>query len=249
MVGRAPRYHSGFIGSCGGMPDECLMSYYNLFTRPTSLLYNFIVANGGLYMNIPLSNGQHETYCLNAVAKTGAEAARLAGYCPENPQNARVMSWYLLKRQDVRDRIAWLRAQATDDAILTLVQMKQVLSEIARANLKDYQDSNGKFRPLDDDAPNPSAVAEVIYKFDPIKRQPYIASLRLRDPVGAIVELCRLDGNYKKKPMAVQVAPVVSVEDARTKLAARIERIGSGAIESGDIGSQVGDGCSEGEPS
>lgn len=242
MVGRAPRRYNSLIGGCDDMPDECLMSYYALFTQSESLLYNCIVTSGGLYMKIPLSSGRRETYCLNvARGMNGSEAARLAGYCPENPQNAHVMSWYLLKRQDVRNRIAWLRAQATNEAIMTLIEAKQVLSEIARAVLRDYQDSSGRFRPLDADTPNPSAVAEVIYKFDPIKRQPYIASLRLRDPVGAIVELCRLDGAYKKKPMAVQVAPItsVSVEDARAKLAARIERTGSGAIESGDIGSQV----------
>lgn len=197
-------------------------------------------------MNIPLASGRRETYCLNlAGGHSGAESARLAGYCSFNPQNARVMSWYLLKRQDVRDRIAWLRAQATDRTILTLVQIKQVLSEIARANLKDYQDADGKFRPLDDDAPNPSAVAEVIYKFDPIRRQPYVASLRLRDPLPAIAELCRLEGSYKKKPMAIQVAPIssVSTDQLRAKLATIIKRIGSGAIEDNDIGSREEDGC------
>lgn len=246
MAGRAPRRYGSLISGCDDMPDECLMNYYALFTQPESLLYNCIVTSRGLHMKIPLSSGRRETYCLNvARGMNGSEAARLAGYCRENPKNAHVMSWYLLKRQDVQDRIAWLRAQATNEAIMTLIEAKQVLSEIARACLKDYMDEHGVLRPLDKDAPNPSAVAEVIYKYDPIKREPYPARIRLHDAVGAITELCRLDGLFKGKSVQVQVAPIVSVEDARAKLAARIERPRSGAIESGDIGSLGEDRCSK----
>ncbi len=252
MANHNPRHYGGYAGGYDIMPNERLMNHCLLFTAPKPLLYDFIMANLDGSMNIPLASGSRETYCLNvATGMNGAEAARHAGYCRKHPENARVMSWYLLKRQDVRDRIAWLRAQATDDAVLTLIEIKQVLSEIARANLKDYQDSNGRFRPLDENAPNPSAVAEVIYKFDPIKRQPYVASLHLRDPIPAIVELCRLDGAYKKPVSGVTVAPVtsVSMDQARAKLSARLEavvkRLRSGAVESGDIDSLVEDGCSE----
>lgn len=204
-------------------------------------------------MDIPLAHGKRETYCLNvAGGRNGSESARLAGYCPDNPQNAHVMAWYLNKRQDVRDRIAWLRAQATGKAILDLKQIKIVLSEIASARLKDYQDADGKFRPLDDDSPNPSAVAEVIYKFDPIKKQPYVASLRLRDPLPAMAELSRLEGAYKKPGSSVTVAPVVSVlvdQGAREKLLAKLKVVGErqsdNTIEDSDMDSELEDGCSE----
>lgn len=86
-------------------------------------------------MNQPLQDGRRETYCLNVVSGlSGAESARLAGYCPNNPKNSRVMSWYLLLRADVRERITQLHKEASDDAILTVIQRKVVLSDIARGD-------------------------------------------------------------------------------------------------------------------
>ena len=199
-------------------------------------------------MNIPLLDGRRETYCLNvAGGQSGADAARLAGYCREHPKNARVMSWYLLKRADVRDRIAQLRQAASDKAILDLTQIRIILSQISRARLRDYY-KDGVLRPLDDDTPNPSAVAEVTYKYDPIHRRPVPVSLRLRDPIQAIVELCRLDGLFKGKPMSVQIAPITSVsvlQSARTKIEARIEHQVDNTIKSDDMDSVLADRCSE----
>lgn len=181
-------------------------------------------------MNIPLSDGRRETYCLNVVsgAMTGTDAARLAGYCPKNPKNARVMSWYLLKRPDVQDRIAQLREAASDEAIMTLVQRKIVLSQIADSRLADYYDKEGHLNPLAEGVPNPHAVASVGFAYDPIHKKPAPVRLRLHDKVNAIVELCRLDGSYKKPSASVTVAPITSVavgKYARTRLAAILNKM------------------------
>lgn len=225
------------------------MAYCLLFTSYYFLLYNFIETDWRRSMNIPLASGRRETYALNvAGGLSGAESARLAGYCPEHPANARVMSWYLLKRPDVRDRIAWLQAQATDKAILNLTQIKVILSQIGRAVLKDYQREDGSIRPLDKNSPNPSAVAEVIYAYDSVKREPYPVRIRLHDAVGAIVQLCKLDGSYlSKKPVQVQVAPIanVTLESARAKVASVIKSV---TIESGDMSRELGDRCEEHVP-
>ena len=191
-------------------------------------------------MNIPLSDGRRETYCLNVAggAMTGTDAARLAGYCPQNPKNARVMSWYLLKRPDVQDRIAQLREAASDKAIMTLVQRKIILSEIARACMSDYRDEHGVIRPLDKNVPNPSAIASVKYAYDSVKREPYPVRISLRDPVNAIAELCRLDGSYKKPSASVTVAPIASVvvvEDARTKLATILNKLSARIAVAKDV--------------
>lgn len=208
------------------------MGYCLLFTQSKSLLYDLYSDQWRRYMNIPLLDGRRETYCLNVAggAMTGTDAARLAGYCTKNPKNARVMSWYLLKRPDVQDRIAQLREAASDEAIMTLVQQKIVLSEIARARLSDYQDEHGIIRPLEGDVPNPAAIESVEYRWNPIKKEAYPWRIKLRDPVAAIAELCKLDNSYRnKKPSAsVSVAPITSaamVEDARTKLAAILNKL------------------------
>ena len=191
-------------------------------------------------MNRPLSDGRRETYCLNVVggAMTGTDAARLAGYCPKNPKNARVMSWYLLKRPDVQDRIAQLREAASDEAIMTLIQRKIVLSQIADSRLADYYDKDGHLNPLAEGVPNPHAVASVGFAYDPIHKKPVPVRLRLHDKINAIVELCRLDGSYKKPSASVTVAPITSVvvvEDARTKLAAIKNKLSVRIAEAEDV--------------
>jgi len=63
---------------------------------------------------------------------------------------------------------------------------------------------------------------------DPVKRESYLMRIWLHDAIDAIVELCRLDGSYKQKPMSVAVAPITSVtvaENARTKLAAIMNKL------------------------
>jgi len=253
MAGRDANYYGNYVGGSDIMLGEHPIRYNYLFLQTKPFLYDLYNDRWEAYMENSSLNGREETFCLNVAggAMSDSAAARLAGYCRDNPQNAHTMVFYLYKRKRVRDRIAWLRAQATDKAIMDLTQVKIVLSQIARACLKDYRDSSGKFRPLDDDTPNPSAVVEVIYKFDPIKRLPYVASLHLHDPLPAIAELCRLEGAYKKPGSSVAVAPIVSVpvDQVRAKLLAKIETaVGhqtDNTIESGDMNSELEDGCSE----
>jgi len=180
-------------------------------------------------MNVALARKRHESFCLHYMSTmNGSQAALAAGYSARNPKNAHITAWTLLKREDVQARLEELRKATADEAIMSVIEIKQVLSQIGRARLKDYQDSNGRFRPLDDNAPNPSAIAEVAYGWDPVKREAYPIRIRLRDPIDAIVELCKLDGTYKKKPMNVTVAPITSVavvENARTKLAAIMNKL------------------------
>jgi len=171
---------------------------------------------------------KHEAFVLALLSgMTAADAARKAGYGRKNI-NVRIVAWELLQREDIQKRLTELSEATSDEAIMTLVQRKIVLSEIARARMSDYRDEHGVIRPLDKDVPNPSAIASVEYAYDPVKREPYPVRISLRDPVNAIVELCRLDGSYKKPSASVTVAPITNVvvaEDARTKLAAILNKL------------------------
>ncbi|MFC1934128.1 hypothetical protein ACFLXX_03140, partial [Chloroflexota bacterium] len=127
-----------------------------------------------------------------------------------------------------------LSEAATDEAIMTLVQQKIVLSEIGRARLIDYQDEHGVIRPLEGDVPNPAAIESVEYKWNPIKKEAYPWRIKLRDPVAAIAELCKLDNSYHNKKLEVSVAPVtsvVAVEDVRKKLAASLDKLSARTTE------------------
>ena len=171
-------------------------------------------------MDKPLLDGRREAYCLNVVAgRSGGESARLAGYCPKNPKNAYVMSWYLLKYLEVRERIAWLRKAAADEAIATLTQRKVILSQMADSNLADYF-VDGRLDPFRADVPNPHAIASVDWGYDPIHKKPVPVGLRLHDKIRAIHDLNLLEASYKQIPTSRVIAPgvTVSIEENRIKI-------------------------------
>ncbi len=204
--------------------------------------YTFgITIGGGGHMNVALARKRHESFCLHYMSTlNGSQSALAAGYCARNPKNAHITAWTLLKRDDVQARLKELAEATTDEAIMTLVQQKIVLSEISRARLIDYQDEHGVIRPLEGDIPNPAAIESVKYKWNPIKKEAYPWRIKLRDPVDAIAQLCKLDNSYlNKKPSAsVTVTPITSVavvEDARTKLTARLDKLSGRITEAKDV--------------
>ncbi len=179
-------------------------------------------------MNVALARKRHESFCLHYMSTlNGSQSALAAGYCARNPKNAHITAWTLLKRDDIQARLKELAEATTDEAIMTLVQQKIVLSEIARARLIDYQDEHGVIRPLERDVPNPAAIESVEYRWNPIKKEAYPWRIKLRDPVDAIAQLCRLDGLYKKPSTSVAVASITSgaVQSARAKLAASLDKL------------------------
>ena len=152
---------------------------------------------------------KHEVFVLALLSGlTAADAARKAGYGRKNI-NVRIIAWELLQRPDIQKRLREVAEATTDEAIMTIRDVKIRLSEIGRASY---------------DSPD-----------------------RAGDPIAAMDMLCRLEGLYKTRPREVHVAPITRVimDQARTKLLAKIERIGSGVIERSDIDSREKDRCTE----
>ena len=199
-------------------------------------------------MNVALARKRHESFCLHYMSTmNGSQSALAAGYSARNPKNAHIIAWTLLRRKDVQARLKELAEATTDEAIMTLVQQKIVLSEIGRARLSDYQDEHGVIRPLEGNVPNPAAIESVEYRWNPIKKEAYPWRIKLRDPVDAIAELCKLDNSYRNKKLEVSVAPktsVVVVEDARTKLAAIMNKLSArvAGAEDGPTGQEEASG-------
>jgi len=190
-------------------------------------------------MNVALARKRHESFCLHYMSTlNGSQSALAAGYSARNPKNAHIIAWTLLKREDVQARIAQLREAASDDAIMTLIQRKVVLSEIARARMSDYRDEHGRLIPLDKDVPNRAAIASVEYAYDPVKCKPYPVRINLRDPVDAIVELSKLDGTYKQKPMSVAAERITGVSVVQTARAKISTKTGIKQIEDAPPGEQ-----------
>ncbi|MFC2003111.1 terminase small subunit [Chloroflexota bacterium] len=89
-------------------------------------------------MNVALARKRHESFCLHYLSTmNGSQSALAAGYCAQNPKNAHITAWTLLKREDVQARLKELADVIADEAIMTVIQRKIRLSEIARASYDD----------------------------------------------------------------------------------------------------------------
>ncbi len=145
-------------------------------------------------MNVALARKRHESFCLHYMSTmNGSQSALAAGYSARNPKNAHIIAWTLLKREDVQARLKELRKATANEAIMSVIERKRRLSQIARAS---YDDPD-----------------------------------RAGDPMAAIHQLNLMDGVYRKK---VEVAApggsstVVVVDDARTRLAAIMDKLSVG---------------------
>jgi len=67
----------------------------------------------------------------------GSQSALAAGYSARNPKNAHIIAWTLLKREDVQARLKELREATADEAIMSVIERKERLSQIARARYDD----------------------------------------------------------------------------------------------------------------
>ena len=97
-----------------------------------------IATDGSRYMNVALARKRHESFCLHYMSTmNGSQAALAAGYSARNPKNAHIIAWTLLKREDVQARLKELRKATADEAIMSVIERKRRLSQIARARYDD----------------------------------------------------------------------------------------------------------------
>ncbi|MFC1939983.1 terminase small subunit [Chloroflexota bacterium] len=156
---------------------------------------------------------KHEAFVLALLTgMTAADAARKAGYGRKNI-NVRIIAWELLQREDIQARLKELSEAATDEAIMTLRELKIRLSEIARASY-DSPDRNG----------DPIAAMDMLCRLEgAYKTKP--REVNVAPIARVIVDQARIRAKLLAKIEAV------------------VKRPGSGAVESGDIDSLVEDGC------
>jgi hypothetical protein len=95
-------------------------------------------------------------------------------------------------------RLAELRKRAEDASIMSVVERKARLSEIARARVTDYQQlgADGAYINVGPESPNTAAIAEIVSttKYDENGGSPAVISrLTLHNPVKAIAELNKME--------------------------------------------------------
>lgn len=126
----------------------------------------------------------------------GARAARACGYCPNNPQNARVIACEILTKPHIKQFIADHKADLAENLNINETDIIELCHEIMSANVTDYVDMNDyECIKLTKDSPNKRAIASVkIVDKDGMRTE----EIKLRDPLRAAERVAKLLGLDKQ---------------------------------------------------
>ena len=161
---------------------------------------------------------KQEVFCLKYIELGNAsEAAKVAHY---SYKTAGVMGSENLLKPKIQARLKELRQKTEDATIATVVERKQRLTEIARANLPDYVEPEGIT--VDKESPNVGAVSEITTRTKVYNKREgpvTITNLKLHNPIQAIAELNKMEKVYTEGTQVNidnrKVEIVVSTENAK----------------------------------
>ncbi len=142
---------------------------------------------------------KQEKFCLLYYEKANAtEAAIAAGY---SPKTAAVIASENLIKPKIADRIAAIRQKAVDASIASVQERQQILTEIARGDLLDYQEigADGGYLSIGKESPNTRAISEITSRTEYDKDgagAALVTKVKLHSPVQAINELNKMDGAH-----------------------------------------------------
>ena len=93
----------------------------------------------------------------------------------------------LLKKAKIKDRLDQLRQKVEDASVATVLERKQILTEIARGRLSDFMGEA-----LDSDKLRSAALQEIKI----IEGKDKSTTVKLHNPIQAIAEMNKMEGAY-----------------------------------------------------
>jgi phage terminase small subunit len=139
---------------------------------------------------------KQENFCLNIVSgMTQREAWVKAGY--SSKYDIALIDTHasvLASTDKVKKRIAELRDKAADSTIMSVIERKQRLSEIARGKTVDFIDKHGN---INTEAENNAAIAEITVEES--LRDTRTKRIKLHNPVQAMDLLNKMEHVYEDK--------------------------------------------------
>ena len=144
---------------------------------------------------------KQETFCLKYFELGNAtEAAIIAGY---SPHTAAVIASENLTKPKIIGRIHELQQRVEDESVMTVLERKQKLTEIARCNLLDYQEigADGSYLSIGKESPNTGAISEITSRTEYDKDgsgATLITRVKLHNPIQAITEMNKMDNIYSE---------------------------------------------------
>ena len=152
---------------------------------------------------------RQETFCLKYFELGNAsEAARLAGY---SERSIRAIASKTLTNINIQTRLQVLRQKAEDATIANVLERQQILTEIARGNLLDYQETgaDGGYLSIGKESPNTRSISEITSRTEYDKDgsgAALVTKVKLHSPTQAIDLLNKMDKIYSD-------APVVNIDN------------------------------------
>lgn len=155
-----------------------------------------------------LKNSRHEKFALACFKGMNQQDAYIeAGF---KPRGARANSTRLIAKDSIWNRIQELHKEAASDAIMTMREIMERLTEIGRARLTDYV-TCGPDRDLINvgpESPNTGALQEITSRTEYDKDGAGVAvitKLKLHPPMTAMDLINKMRGDYP--PSKVEVDP------------------------------------------
>ena len=177
-------------------------------------------------IGIPLANSRWENFALAVAAgETRSEAWRRAGFADTN--STRTLAARLFAKVLIKDRVEQIRNAIADSRIMTMRDRKIRLSEIARANIKDFHNKQGVLDPFAPGVENSAAIAQIEQEYDETGLEAYPTKIKLHSPIPAIDMLNKLDGAYPASKVEIAGAGggPIKIEDTRIKLLGILAKI------------------------
>lgn len=141
-------------------------------------------------------NKRQEKFVLSIFAGASASQAAIdAGY---SPKTAYSNGPRLLKNAEVRRRLQELFEEAKDTTVMSVLERKQLLSEIARGRFSDFVDKYGGVDISPEDL-HSAAIQSVHTRLEmggKDEEPALVTEVRLHDPIKAIAELNKMEGIY-----------------------------------------------------
>lgn len=161
---------------------------------------------------------KQETFTLNLFkGMSQREAYIQAGYSSkQSPATLDRHAFDLAKSDKIVARWDELRKEAEDKSVATVLERKQVLTEIARGRLTDYT-TCGPDRDLIDvgpESPNTAALQEITSHTEYDKDGAggaVVTKIKLHNSIQAIAELNKMDGIYA-------TAPTVNIDNRKLEI-------------------------------
>jgi len=131
----------------------------------------------------------------------------------------------LLKSAKIQAYYQKLLTKMEDESIASPKERKQILTEITRGNLTDYQETgaDGAWLNIGKESPHTKAISEITSRTD--GKDSVITKVKLHNPIQAITELNKMERIYSENTVVDNRTVNINIGDPKEKLIILINRL------------------------